>query len=91
MENNIQAVKDRAKELVAEGNQRQVVLRSKSGESIFEVSLTVAVAIAAVLLVTGILSIPLLVIATVLAMVFGVRLELRNNAVQDDNTVLIES
>lgn len=91
MENNIQAVKDRAKELVAEGNQRQVVLRSKSGESIFEVSLTVAVAIAAVLLVTGILSIPLLVIATVLAMIFGVRLELRNNAPQNDNTVLIES
>lgn len=91
MKNEIQTLKSRAKEVVAEGNQRQLVFRNKSGESLFEVSLTIAVAVAIVLLITGVLSFPLVIIAGVLGMLFGIRVELRHNVLQDENTVVIDS
>lgn len=70
----------RAKDLVAEGNQRQLVFRTKEGKTLIEPTLTLTVAVAAFLLITGFISIPFMVIATVVGMVMGVQVELRNHS-----------
>ncbi|GAB5491905.1 MAG: hypothetical protein Phog2KO_21200 [Phototrophicaceae bacterium] len=69
----------RGKDLVAKGNQRQLVFRNKEGKSLFEISLTVAVGVSLLLLFTGFVSIPLLVIATGIAMFLGIKAEIRHS------------
>lgn len=87
MNETIQTIKTRGQELVTEGNQRNLVFRNKTGKSFFEVSLTVAAAVAAFLFLTGFVSIPLVVVGSVIAYFFGVRVEMLNRL----ETVEIES
>jgi len=78
---------ERGKELVAQGNQRRLVFRNKDGKALVQSSLTVAAAIAFVMLVTGFISIPMIVIASIIAMVWGIRVEVQNTS----TTVEIEA
>lgn len=68
----------RGKDLVAEGNQRQLVFRNKDGKQLVELSVTMAVGIALFLFITGFVSIPLLVIASGIAMLMGVKVEIQH-------------
>lgn len=68
----------RGKDLVAEGNQRQLVFRNKEGKVLVETSLTMAVGISLFLMITGFVSIPLLVIATGIAMFMGIKVQIRH-------------
>ena len=78
MNETVQTIKTRGRELVTEGNQRNLVFRNKAGNSFFEVSVTVAVAVAFFLFITGFISIPLVVIGSAIAYYFGVRVEIIN-------------
>lgn len=71
---------EQAKTLVNEGNQRQLVLQTKEGKTLIQSKATTAAAVALFLLITGFISIPLLVIATVIGMVLGAKVEVRNLA-----------
>lgn len=68
----------RGKDLVTEGNQRQLVFRNKEGKVLVETSLTMAVGISLFLMITGFVSIPLLVIATGIAMFMGIKVQIRH-------------
>lgn len=70
-------LKARGKELVSEGNQRQLVFRNKAGNTFFETTLTIVVGVSAFLVLTGFVSIPLLVVAGAIAMVMGVQVEVQ--------------
>lgn len=69
----------RGKELVAEGSQRQLVFRTKAGRTLVEPTLTLTVAVAAFLLITGFISMPFIVIAMVVGLVMGIQVEVRHN------------
>lgn len=68
---------ERGKGLVEEGNQRQIAFLSKSGATIFETKLTLAVAVVAVLLITGIMSFPIVLIVSAIAYMMGIRADIR--------------
>lgn len=80
MNETVQTIKTRGQELVAEGNQRNLVFRNKTGKSFFEVSVTVAAAVAFFLFITGFVSIPLVVIGSAIAYFSGVRVEMLNQS-----------
>ena len=79
MNETVETLKTRGQELVAEGNQRHLVFYNKSGQEYFQTSLTIAAAVSVFLLLTGILSIPLVLIAGIIATVAGVRVDLVNS------------
>jgi hypothetical protein len=72
-------LKERGKDLLAEGNQRQVVFRNRDGSVLFQTSLTIVAGVALVLLFTGV-SIPLVIIAAGVAMFMGIRVEILNQS-----------
>ncbi|MGB7342253.1 MAG: DUF4342 domain-containing protein [Phototrophicaceae bacterium] len=76
-----QNIKVRGQELIAQGNQRQVIFRKKSGESLFETNLTIVAGVTAFMVITGFVSIPLIVIGAVVAMLMGIRVEVDNRSV----------
>lgn len=69
---------EHGKVLVNQGNQRQLVLQSKAGNTLIQSKLTIVAAVTAFLLLTGFISIPLVIIAAVIGMVLGVKVEIRN-------------
>lgn len=71
---------EQAKSLVNQGNQRQLVLQTKEGKTLIQSKVTIVAAVSLFLLATGFISIPLVVIATIIGMVLGAKLELRNLA-----------
>ena len=71
---------EQGKSLVNAGNQRQIVFQTKEGKTLIQSKLTIVVAVAVFLLITGFVSIPVVAIATIIAMAFGVKVELRNLA-----------
>lgn len=87
MNETVQTIKTRGQELVTEGNQRNLVFRNKAGNSFFEVSVTVAIAVAFFLFITGFISVPLMVIGSAIAYFFGIRVNMLNQA----TTVEIEA
>lgn len=72
-------LKARGEELIVKGNQRQLVFRNKAGKTFFETTLTIVAGVSAFLLLTGFVSVPLLVVAGAIAMFMGVRVELQHN------------
>ena len=70
---------ERGKELVAEGNQRHLVLLKQDGTELFQTRLTVAVGVAFVALITGFLSWPVVLIAAIAAYATKVKVELRQD------------
>ena len=79
MNETVQTLKTRGQELVAEGNQRSLVFRNKNGQEYFQTSLTIATAVTVFLLLTGFLSIPVVLIGGAIATVAGVRVDLVNS------------
>lgn len=71
---------ERAKEAATEGNQRRLILRKENGERIAETSLTVAVAVGFFLLLTGIASWPLVLVAAIVGPATKVQVEMTNKA-----------
>lgn len=69
---------EHGKVLVNQGNQRQLVLQSKAGNTLIQSKLTIVAAVTAFLLLTGFISIPLVIIAAVIGMVLGVKVEIHN-------------
>lgn len=69
---------EHGKVLVNQGNQRQLVLQSKAGNTLIQSKLTIVAAVTAFLLFTGFISIPLVIIAAVIGMVLGVKVEIHN-------------
>ncbi|MEO1286911.1 MAG: DUF4342 domain-containing protein [Chloroflexota bacterium] len=72
---------ERGKDLVEQGNQRQVVFLSKTGSSIVEVKLSIAVGVAVVLLITGLVSLPFVAIVALVAYMMGIRADVRQTTV----------
>lgn len=72
-----QNIVEQGKAIVAEGNQRHLVLHKQDGTEIFATSLTVATAVGVVLLVSGFLTWPIVLIAALVAYRTKVRLALR--------------
>lgn len=68
---------ERGKDAVAAGNQRHIVLRKQDGTQIFETTLSMAVGVGLVLLVTGLLSWPIILIAAIAAYATKVKVEVR--------------
>lgn len=71
---------ERAKVAAAQGNQRRLILRRENGDRIAETSLTVAVAVGFFLLLTGIASWPLVLVAAIVGLATKVQVELTNEA-----------
>lgn len=74
-------IKVRGQELVAQGNQRQVIFRKKSGEALFETNLTIVAGVTALMVITGFVSIPLIILAVVVSMLMGIRVEVENRVI----------
>lgn len=74
-----QNIIERGKELVAEGNQRQLVFLKKDGTQLFETSLTIALGVTVGLLVMGFLTWPVVLIAAIAAYASKIKVELRHN------------
>lgn len=72
-----QDLMQRGQDLVEEGNQRQLVFLSKAGNPVVQTKLTIAAGVGAFLLITGIVSLPLVIIASVIAYMMGIRAEIR--------------
>ena len=75
-----QSIIERGKEAVAEGNQRHIVLSKQDGSQLFETSLTTAAAVGFVLLITGILSWPVILIAAIAFYATKAKVELRHDS-----------
>lgn len=73
-----QSIKERGKELIAKGNQRQVVLHKQDGTQIVATSLTITASVGLFLLVTGFITFPIIVIAAIVAYMTKVGVELRH-------------
>ena len=79
-----QNIKARAQELIAAGQKRQVVATTKTGRLILNANLNVVLGVLAILTLIGFVSIPVIIIATVAAIFFGVKLEvLRNDEAEE--------
>ena len=74
-----QNLAERGKELAEAGKQRHIVLRKQDGSQLFEVSVTVAAAVAFFALITGFLSWPIILIAAIAAYATKVKVELRHD------------
>ena len=74
-----QNIVERGKVAVAEGNQRHLVLRKQDGTQVFETTLTMAAGVGLFLLVTGLLSWPIILIAAITAYTTKVKVEVRHD------------
>ena len=66
----------RGKDLVAEGKQRQVLFINRDNKTLLTTNLTVVVGVAIFSLLTGFITFPIVVIAAIAAVIFGIRVEL---------------
>lgn len=67
---------ERGKEAAEQGKQRHLVLRKQDGTQIVETNLTVAVAVGFVLVISGFLTWPIMLITAIAAYATKVKLEL---------------
>jgi uncharacterized protein DUF4342 len=67
---------ERGKEAIAEGKQRNLVFRKQDGSKIFETNLTIAAAVSIVLLFSGFVTFPIVLIAAIAAYASKVKVEL---------------
>ena len=70
---------ERGKELAEEGKQRHITIRNRDGQEIVSSNLTIVAAVSLVLLVTGFLSAPLVIIAAIFAYWRGWKFEYSGN------------
>lgn len=79
-----QNIRARAEELLSAGRKRQVVATTKTGRLILNANLNVVLGVLAVLTIIGFVSIPVIIIATIAAIFFGVKLEVLLNDEAED-------
>jgi uncharacterized protein DUF4342 len=71
---------EQGKQVVTEGKQRQIILRKQDGTQIVETNLTVVAGVGLFLLLTGFLTLPLVLIAALVAYATKVKVELGSKA-----------